>query len=115
VQPGSSSVPKPVVKQFAAAGKARSAPAPKEIKAAETKPAEEPAAEAQPPVPQQAEATLSTASAPESAAQTQPAEQPKKVGFWGKLNPFRGKASKKKKDDSALRSTGEVSAEGHQE
>jgi len=110
VQPASPPVARPVVKQFAAASKSRSAPAPKEIRP-EAKPAEEAAVEAQLPAPQPAEA-------PPPALQPAPEAQPaelKKPRFWGKLNPFRGKAAKKKKDDSALRAPGDAPAEGHQE
>ena len=112
VQPVAAPVGKPVVKQFAAAAKSRTAPAPKETKPVETKPAEESPVEVQSLPPQQAEAPPPP-SVPQPAPEAQPAE-PRK-GFWGKLNPFRGKVSKKKKDDSALRSTGDAPAEGHQE
>ena len=40
--------------------------------------------------------------------------EPKKTSFWGKLNPFRGKTFKKKKDDSALRSPGDAATESRQ-
>jgi len=111
-QPAPAPVTKPVVKQFAAASKSRSASAPKEAKPVETKPAEESPVEVQSLRPQQAEAPPPP-SVPQTALEAQPTE-PRK-GFWGKLNPFRGKVSKKKKDDSALRSTGDAPAEGHQE
>ena len=111
VQPAASSpVTKPVVKQLAAAGKARTAPAPRETKPVETKPAQEQGAEVQSPAPLQAEA-------PAPPAQHEPeahAAEPKKVGFWGKLNPFRGKVLKKKKDDSALRSPADAATESRQ-
>jgi hypothetical protein len=75
----------------------------------EPKPAEGQQAEVQSSAPQHAEAPL-----PLPVPEAQPSE-PKKAGFWSKLNPFRGKASKKKKDDSALRAPGDAPAEGHQE
>jgi hypothetical protein len=110
VQPVAAPVSKPVIKQFAAASKSRSAPVSKGAKPVETKPAEDPPAEVQALPPQQAEAPPPVR---QPASEAQPAEL--KKGFWGKLNPFRGKVSKKKKDDSALRSTGDAPAEGHQE
>ena len=64
------------------------------------------------PVPQQSEAQPSAQQAPEG----QP-DEPKKGGFWGKLNPFRGKSNafKKRKEASALRSTDGDSPVGRQE
>jgi tRNA A-37 threonylcarbamoyl transferase component Bud32 len=48
--------------------------------------------------------------------EAQPAE-PKKGHFWGKLNPFHGKANlfKKKKEDSALRSPDDATSSSRQE
>lgn len=111
VQPASTPVARPVVKQLAAASKSRSAPAPKETRP-EAKPAEESPVEVQSLPPQQAEAPP-----PPPVRQPVPGAQPAepRKGFWGKLNPFRGKAAKKKKDDSASRSPGDAPAEGHQE
>jgi tRNA A-37 threonylcarbamoyl transferase component Bud32 len=111
VQPASAPVTKPVVKQLATAGKARTAPAPRETKPVETKPAEEPAgAEVQSSAPLQAEVPVPPAQHRPEALPT----EPKKTSFWGKLNPFRGKASKKKKDDSALRSPADAATESRQ-
>src|ERR1700675_3713951 len=92
VQPASSPVTKAVVKQLAAAGNARTAAAPRETKPVETKPAEEQGAEVQSPASLRAEAPAPPA---QHGTEAQPAE-PKKTGFWGKLNPFRGKIKKKK-------------------
>jgi len=112
VQPQESApVPKPARKQLATAGKTRTEPAlaPRVTQPVEPKPAEGQQAEVQSSAPQHAEAPL-----PLPVPEAQPSE-PKKAGFWSKLNPFRGKASKKKKDDSALRAPGDAPAEGHQE
>jgi serine/threonine protein kinase len=111
-QPATPPVTKPAVKQLSATTKSRTAAAEKETQPVEPKAAEEPAAEAASPAPQQAEAPPSPR--PVQVPEAQPAE-PKKTGFWSKLNPFHGKASKKKKDDSALQSPGDAPAEGHQE
>jgi serine/threonine protein kinase len=110
VQPASTPVTKPVVKQFTASGKTRTEPARRETKPVETKPAKEQGAEVQSPAQLQAES-------PAPPAQHQPetqAAEPKKGGFWGKLNPFRGKTFKKKKDDSALRSPADAATESRQ-
>ncbi len=108
VQPASAPLPKPVVKQFA---KTTTEPA-RGTKPVEPKPVQGQQAEVQSPAPQQAEAPQPVVPQPVPEA---PPSEPKKAGFWGKLNPFRGKASKKKKDDSGLRSPGDAPAEGHQE
>jgi serine/threonine protein kinase len=112
-QPATSPVAKPAVKQLAATSKSKTASAAKETQPVEAKPSEEPPAEAPSPAPQRAEAP-SSLSQPMQVPEAQTVE-PKKAGFWSKLNPFRGKASKKKKDDSALRSPSDAPAEGHQE
>jgi serine/threonine-protein kinase len=108
VQAGSAPDPKPVLKPFATAAKARTEPVRRETKPVEPKPAEGQQAEVQSPASQQAEAPL-----PQPVPEAQPAE-PKKTGFWSKLNPFHGKTLKKKKDDSALRSPSDAVPESRQ-
>jgi len=86
----------------------------RELKSVETKPIEVPPPEdVQTPAPQQAEA-LPPPVKPEPEAQP---VQPKKGGFWSKLNPLRAKPNlfKKRKGDSALRSTGDAAPADHQE
>lgn len=107
-QPVSAGASRPVVKPLATAARAtRTEPAAgRETKPIETRPADEPKSEVQPPItPQQADAP------PVATAQSEPEAPPaesKKGGFWGKLNPFHSKSLKKKKEDSALRSPGSV-------
>jgi serine/threonine protein kinase len=101
-------------KQSAAAREAKAEVARKEIKPVETKPIEVPPAEdVQTPAPQQAEA-LPPPVKPEPEPQP---VQPKKGGFWSKLNPLRAKPNlfKKRKGDSALRSPGDAAPADHQE
>jgi serine/threonine protein kinase len=111
VQAASVPVPKPVLKPFATTAKTRTGPVRRETKPVEPKSAEGQQAEVQSPASQQAEASQPVV--PQPVREAQPAE-PKKVGFWGKLNPFHGKTLKKKKDDSALRSPSDAVPESRQ-
>jgi serine/threonine protein kinase len=106
--------PKGVAKQSTAARETKPETARREVKSLETKPIlVQPAEDVQTPAPQQAEA-LPPPAKPEPEAQPL---QPKKGGFWSKLNPLRGKPNlfKKRKGDSALRSTGDAAPADHQE
>ena len=101
--------PETIVKHPAAARQTE--PAPVRAKAVEAKVRETEPTDVPTPSEQQAEAQ--SAARQETEAQS---SEPKKGKFWGRLNPFR-KANpfKKKKEDSALRSTGDAAAVGHQE
>jgi serine/threonine-protein kinase len=108
------SAAKAVVKQSAASQGTRGEPSLRDVAPVETRTVEvQPAAvQGLAPVPQQSEAQPSAQQAPEG----QP-DEPKKGGFWGKLNPFRGKPNpfKKRKEASAFRSTDADSPAGRQE
>jgi serine/threonine protein kinase len=96
--------PKPVV--VADSPGTRRAPRETTAKAIETKPDEAPQADVQSSSPASKRAEAQQSSRPES--ETQSAE-PKKVHFWGKLNPFhKANPFKKKKEDSALQSPGDA-------
>ena len=108
--------PQPMVKQASAVGESRTETARKENKPMEAKPPDTPLVETQTPVPALAE-TRETAHPEQTPAQAQGNETEAKKGhFWGKLNPFHGKANlfKKKKEDSALRSPGDAAPASRQ-
>ena len=101
----SARAPKHVVKQSPAANEPKAETA--QTNAVDVQPIEQ----VQTPAPQEAEARPPVKEEPEA----QPAE-PKKSGFWSKLNPFHGKTNpfKKRKGDSALRAPSDTAPAGHQ-
>lgn len=104
------SAPEPAVKEPAAVHATKIEPVP--VRVRETKPVETERADVQTHVPER----VDSQSTPQQESDEQPSAEPKKGRFWGKLNPFR-KANpfKKKKEDSAMRSTGDAMPAGHQE
>lgn len=103
---------KTAAKQAPMMATSKAEPAKAELKPAETTPAEsELAPEAQTSAPRQAEAA---APLPAKASSDAESNQPKKGGFWNRLNPLRAKTIfKKKKDDSALRAPADTPPVDH--